>query len=249
MEHGSYGVLILLLVLTGAGMPMPEEVPIIYAGVAASVGKLNVWGALASCFVGALVGDCVLFSIGYHFGHGLAMKHPWMANFLHADREARVENWIKHHGLKVLFVARFLVFLRAPVYLAVGVLRMPLRQFVLVDMVCAASVVGSFFGLSYLYGEQIYRWIRGFELSLTLIVVACVAAAALWTFYKSRSRMTKTDEAAEHQEPAAEAANRVEPPGNGVEPPSNLVQPKDGVAGRPESCHRPADASRHERPA
>lgn len=186
MEHYSYGILVLLLILTGAGLPLPEEVPIIYAGVASSAGNMNVWIALACCFVGALVGDCVLYGIGYKFGHGLAMRHPRIAEFLHADREARVEKWIKCHGLKVLFVARFLVFVRAPVYLAAGVLRMPVRQFVLVDMVCAGSVVGTFFGLAYLYGEEIRRKIQGFELLLTIVVVVCVVAALAWTLYRGR---------------------------------------------------------------
>jgi membrane protein DedA with SNARE-associated domain len=186
IEHGSYGIIFLVLVLTGAGLPMPEEVPIIYAGVAASAGTLNPWAALAVCFAGALMGDCVLYSIGYHFGHSLAMKHPRLADFLHADREARVERMIRKHGLKVLFVARFLVFFRAPVYLAAGVLRMPARQFVLIDSFCAAAVVGAVFGLSYYYGDQIQRFIRGSELLLTIIVALCVLAVALWTWWKSR---------------------------------------------------------------
>jgi membrane protein DedA with SNARE-associated domain len=187
IEHGSYGLIFLVLVLTGAGLPMPEEVPIIYAGVAASGGSLNAWSALAVCFAGALIGDCVLYTIGYHFGHGLAMKHPRLADFLHAEREARVERWIARHGLKVLFVARFLVFFRAPVYLAVGVMRMPVRRFVLIDSFCAAAVVGVVFGLSYRYGDQIQRVIRGSEVLLTIIVAMCVLAALLWTWWKGRS--------------------------------------------------------------
>jgi len=190
MEHGSYGIIVLVLILTGAGLPMPEEVPIVYAGVAASVGTLNVWGALAACFIGALVGDCVLYTIGYKFGHGLAMKHPRLADFLHADREARVEKWITRHGLKVLFVARFLVFLRAPVYLAVGIMRMPVRRFVLFDTFSAAAVVGSVFGLSYLYGPNIQKFISGSELLLTAIVALCVAAALIWTWWKGHWQPT-----------------------------------------------------------
>jgi membrane protein DedA with SNARE-associated domain len=187
MEHGSYGVIVLLLILTGAGLPMPEEVPIVYAGVAASVGKLNPWIALASCFVGALIGDSVLYGIGYQFGHSLAMKHPRLATFVHADREARVERWIEQHGLKVLFLARFMVFLRAPVYLAIGIMRMPVRRFLLVDTFCAAAVVGTVFGLSYLYGEPIRRWIRGSELLLTMVVVLIVCVALVYTWRKSKS--------------------------------------------------------------
>ncbi len=191
LEHGSYGFLVLVLILTGAGLPLPEEIPIVFAGVAAKTGAMNPWGALLSCFVGALIGDCVLYTIGYHFGHNLTMKHPRLAALLHAEREARIERWIKQHGLKILFVVRFMVVLRAPVYLAVGILRMPVRQFVLVDTFCAASVVGTFFGLSYIYGENIKKWIRGGEWLLTIVVLVCVGLALLWTWRRGKASAAK----------------------------------------------------------
>ncbi len=191
----SYGLIVVVLILTGAGLPLPEEAPIIYAGAAAAAGKLNVWAALACCFCGALLGDCVLYSIGYRFGRTLAMKHPRFANLLHAQREAQVERWIQRHGLRVLLVARFMVGIRAPVYLAVGMLRMPLRRFVLVDAFCAALVVGFFFALSYRFGEQIYAHIRGFEWVLTVVVAGLAVAVLLWTWNQSASPAGKESSA------------------------------------------------------
>ena len=38
------------------------------AGIAAASGRVDPWGALAACLVGALVGDCIMYAIGYHFG-------------------------------------------------------------------------------------------------------------------------------------------------------------------------------------
>src|SRR5580698_7611600 len=94
LEHGSYLGITLVLILTGCGLPLPEEVPIIAAGVAASLGKLNPWMALAACLVGALLGDCVLYGIGYHFGHNLMRAHPRLGHLLHAEREAKMERLV-----------------------------------------------------------------------------------------------------------------------------------------------------------
>lgn len=170
-DHISYFGIILVLILTGTGLPLPEEVPIIAAGIASSVGTLNPWWAFLSCIVGALLGDAVLYAIGYHFGHSLVVRHPRFAHLVHAEYEAKIEEMIRRHGLKVFFLARFMVGIRAPVYLTAGILRMSFRRFMLIDAFCATAVVGLFFGLSYAYGERVTGWIRDSEIGLTVAAV------------------------------------------------------------------------------
>jgi membrane protein DedA with SNARE-associated domain len=191
LEHGSYLGIFLVLVLTGCGLPLPEEVPIIAAGVASSLGKLNPWIALASCLAGALCGDSMLYLIGYQFGRNLVKAHPRLAHLLHAEREAKMEQYINRYGLSVLFVARFLVLIRAPVYLSIGILRHPYRKFLLFDAFCAAAVVGLFFGLSYAFGDHVAKWIRGSEVVFTVVVVvAVVALLMVWWVRRRRQRGT-----------------------------------------------------------
>ena len=192
LDHVSYVGIILVLILTGSGLPVPEEVPIIAAGVASSVGTLNPWIAFASCLVGALAGDSVIYMIGYHFGHSLIVKHPRFAHLLHAEREAKIEEMIRKHGLKVFFLSRFMVGIRAPVYLTAGILRMSFRRFILIDAFCATSVVGLFFGLSYAYGEGLTQWIRRSEIGVTVLVAvgACVIS---FIFLWKRRRLKRLD--------------------------------------------------------
>ena len=159
-DHVSYLGIIVILVLTGCGLPLPEEVPIVAAGIASSVGKLNPWWAFFSCLLGALGGDAVLYAIGYHFGHSLITRHPRFAHLLHAEREAGIEQMIRRHEVKVFFLSRFMVGVRAPVFLAAGVLRIPFYRFLIIDAFCATTVVGLIFGLSYAYGDRLTNLIR-----------------------------------------------------------------------------------------
>ena len=46
---GSYLGIILFLMLTGCGLPIPEEVPIVLAGVLSAEGKLMPEWAFAAC--------------------------------------------------------------------------------------------------------------------------------------------------------------------------------------------------------
>jgi len=97
----SYLGIILFLILTGCGMPIPEEVPIVLAGVlSAKADGLIPWVAYCSCLIGALVGDAIMYGIGYRWGHNLFKDHPRFAKFLHAEREERFEQAIQNHGLK-----------------------------------------------------------------------------------------------------------------------------------------------------
>ena len=194
LEHASYLGIIVVLVLTGSGLPVPEEVPIIIAGVAAFHGQLNPWLALASCFVGAILGDCVMYAIGYHFGHNVLRDHPWFARFLKPEREAHIEEMLNQHGWKVFFLARFLVGLRSPVYLTAGILRISFRRFLLVDLFCAGIVICTFFGLSYLFAERITDWfqrIRNAEIGISVAIVASVLAVVLYFYVRHRRRVAR----------------------------------------------------------
>jgi membrane protein DedA with SNARE-associated domain len=188
LQHGSYLGIFLVLLLTGCGLPLPEEVPIIAAGVASSVGKLNPWIALAACLAGALCGDSMLYLIGYHFGRNLVKAHPRLAHLLHAEHEAKMEEHINRYGLRVLFVARFLVLVRAPVYLSIGILRHPYRKFLLFDAFCASAVVGLFFGLSYAFGDRVAKWIHDSELVFTAVFVAAAGVLLAWWLRRRRHR-------------------------------------------------------------
>jgi len=127
----------------------------------------------------------VMYWIGHHFGRRVLRERAWWSRVVKPETEARVEQLIRCHGLKVFFVARFLVGLRSPVYLAAGVMHVPFRRFLFFDAICATTVIGTFFGLSYFLSEQfgnsIYQWIRDAELTATVIVVTgLVVLAFFW---------------------------------------------------------------------
>ena len=129
-----------------------------------------------------------MYWIGYHFGRGVLCEHRWWARCVTPQREARIEEMFRRHGLKVFFVARFLVGLRTPVYLTAGILRVSFKKFVLIDLICATAVVGTFFGLTYYFGENIARWFKDVEVLVTIAVVIAVACVAfyLWRRYRRK---------------------------------------------------------------
>lgn len=182
----SYLGIIVFLVLTGCGMPIPEEVAFVVAGVLSAEGKLHTGLALASCLVGALLGDSVMYAIGRRWGHSLLNSHPRLAKLLHADRQKAFEDAVERHGFKVMLASRFLVGVRGPVYVAAGAARMPYRKFLMIDLVGASLVVFTVFMLSYVFGDRVIDWIREAELTATIAVAIAAIIIGIILYRRSR---------------------------------------------------------------
>jgi membrane protein DedA with SNARE-associated domain len=203
IEHGGYLGILLFLVLTGCGLPIPEEVPIVLAGVLSSQGHFDPWLAFVVCVVGALLGDSAMYWIGFHFGPGLVNRHPLLSRWLGATRHEKFDEAVSRHMFKVMALARFMVGVRGPVYLSAGIVRAPFRRFVLCDLVCATMVVGTFFWSAYLFGDQITKLLKDAEWALTMTVILLALIAALWWLRRKKQpvidetvlQMTQDEEA------------------------------------------------------
>ncbi len=189
LEQGSYLGIVLFLTLTGLGLPVPEEIPIVAAGVASRAGALDWWLALPACLIGALLGDSLMYAIGRFFGARFLREHRLLSGFLTEEREKKIELLIQQHGIKAFFAARFLVGLRSPFYLTAGILRVKYRWFLFADFICASIVISAFFGLAYAFGNRITGLIQSAEKGLTLVVlIAGIVAFAVATFLWFRKR-------------------------------------------------------------
>jgi membrane protein DedA with SNARE-associated domain len=194
LQSGSYLGIFAFMVLTGCGLPLPEEVAIVFAGVQSAQGDLLTPAAYIACLAGALVGDAVMYGIGRRFGHSLVRRHPRLAKLVHAEREEHFERAILRHGFKVLLLSRFMVGVRGPVYLAAGVVRMPFRRFLLWDLVCATVVVSVFFAIAHYLGEVFDRdaiggMVRETELIITVVALAAAGVIAFVALKRHRRRL------------------------------------------------------------
>ncbi|MEX2141866.1 MAG: DedA family protein [Pirellulales bacterium] len=212
LSDASYLWVIIFLILTGCGLPIPEEVGIIAAGVWAADGAMNFWLGLLACLFGCIVGDSIMYAIGYRFGKSVLREHPMFTGFLTPERERHIEQLIRRRGAVVLFTARFLVGVRGPVYLTAGILHFPYRRFLLIDLFCATIVVSLFYSLAWFYGQDIITWIRTAEEGITLAVAIALAVGAgfFWLHHRRSKRMIETLDRISEGLPASEASAEFE---------------------------------------
>jgi membrane protein DedA with SNARE-associated domain len=155
-EPWSYLLVFGVLLLCGFGLPIPEDVTLIAAGLMAYYGKADVFVMIAVGLAGVMLGDGTMFQIGKRFGYRV-FEWKWMARIMHAERLEAVKDKLQNHGNKVIFSARFMPGLRSLVFLSSGALGIPFRVFLLFDGMAALISVPAIVYSCYFFGNEINR--------------------------------------------------------------------------------------------
>lgn len=175
--------LFVFIVLTGFGLPLPEELAVVTAGALSARGVLDPTIAVVVCMVAALVGDCAVYGLGRFAGHHVGAAPRWWLPSISPERLASTQALLHRHGFVILFLARFLIGFRFAVYLAIAASRLSFARFVALDVVCVIAVVGTFFALSHelslRMGDALFDAIHTGHLIATAVVVVVVALVAL----------------------------------------------------------------------
>lgn len=183
----SYFGIALLLVLGGLGLPVPEEAPIILAAVLSKNERMWWPLALASCFVGVLLGDFVVYFLGYFYGERV-LSLRLTRKFLTRPREAQIKGYFHRHGFKILILGRFAVGFRTAAYLTAGILKLPALKLFLTDLFAASLSTLLMFGLGYFFARQIEASFDQVKHWLTAIAAVAIAVWILHRYYKARRR-------------------------------------------------------------
>lgn len=154
IERFTYLGILAVLVLGGLGVPIPEEMAIVAAGVLSHEGPARWWLALPLCVVGVLSGDVALYWTGRRWGERVL---NWRAVrwVLTPPREETLKTAYREHAMKTVATARHVPGLRAAAFLTAGIARVPFWKFILADTAAAAVSVPLTFTLAYVFTDQI----------------------------------------------------------------------------------------------
>lgn len=154
LQRYTYGGILAVLLLGSLGLPVPEEMPIVAAGVLSHQDLAHWWLALPVCVVGALSGDVILYWVGRRWGRRVRGWWP-VRHLLTAERAGWLDNAYREHAMKTVVTARHVAGLRAAAFLSAGIARVPFWKFVVADGAAAAVSIPITFGLAYFFSYQI----------------------------------------------------------------------------------------------
>ena len=188
LEHFTYLALLIVLVLCGLGLPLPEDVALLAGGFLAHRGLTRFPITVGVSLIGVVTGDSSLFFLGRRFGQGL-LRYFGLGRPDSQRRIARLQEFMLRHGDRTVFYGRFLAGLRALIYLSAGSLGVPPSRFFFYDILGALISVPVVVSLGYFFGgnlETLVRYIGGAERAVLLAVALSAAVNATRLMIPSR---------------------------------------------------------------
>jgi membrane protein DedA with SNARE-associated domain len=177
MQPSPYTGIILLLILGTLGLPFPEDTTLILSGFLMAQDIIQSLPALFVIYPTLLMTDFFLYWIGKKYGRRV-VEHKIFHRILSQNRLLKLEEKFRKWGIWVIFFGRNLLGVRAQIFLAAGVMRMPARKFLFADALSALITMAIMIGIGYFGGSQIQllredmaRMNRMMMFSLVLIVL------------------------------------------------------------------------------
>jgi membrane protein DedA with SNARE-associated domain len=193
-QFGYVGVFVALLA-AGFGFPIPEELPVITAGIMVGHEDTNLrwYYMLPVVMAGVVIGDAVLYGLGRIWGRHLLDIRFVRRHLVPLDKQEQIEKNFAERGIWVLLGARLLPGIRAPVFIMAGVMRVPLARFLLADAIYAIPLVNVLFWLSYFLTDQmleIFNQIKQYKSLVAVSVLSAIAGALIQKYVLGRSVST-----------------------------------------------------------
>jgi membrane protein DedA with SNARE-associated domain len=186
IEQSGYLGVAFLMFLETIFPPIPSEVIMPIAGMAAAKGKLGFIGVVASGTAGAMLGNTVWYlaarALGVHrlkplitrYGRWLTVSWPEVQ---------RAERWFAEHGTFFVFFGRLLPTVRSLVSVPAGLLRMRFKSFFIASLLGTAAWTTILAGAGYRLQNDVSEVERmvGPVSNAVLVVLALGYAWRLWT--------------------------------------------------------------------
>jgi membrane protein DedA with SNARE-associated domain len=159
--------------------PLPSEVILPMAGLAASRGSFSLVEALVWTTAGSVIGALLLYGLGVWLGLGRLRAIAAKVPLLHPEDIDRTVAWFGRHGGKAVFFGRMIPIFRSLISIPAGITRMPVWRFTL--LTAAGSLLwNSIFVLSgYFLGES-WHIVERYADLLQYVVIGVTVLAVGW---------------------------------------------------------------------
>jgi membrane protein DedA with SNARE-associated domain len=183
-QYGYWAVFVPVFLET-AGLPLPGETSLLFAGVASSTGRIDVFWTIVVGATAAILGDNVGYAIGRFGGRRLVMK---LAHIGGIEKSlAWGEAYFERRGGITVFFARWLPGLRIFGAWIAGMVHMKWWKFAIWNAAGGIAWTTSIVLLGHFFGKSIHvvERVLGIGGVIALLVVA-VALIVLWRRHEKR---------------------------------------------------------------
>ncbi|MGX2972737.1 DedA family protein [Helicobacter sp. T3_23-1059] len=177
VEKWGYVILFFWSVLEG-------ELGLIFAGIAAHTGHLNVFLAIFVAGLGGFAGDQIYFYIG-------RFNKDYIQNRLISQRRklALAHLLLQKYGWSIIFIQRYMYGMRTIIPISIGITRYNAFKFAIINLLSAWVWAAITITLAWLLGEQILDILQTFKSHpyIFIVLAGVLLGGVLW-FFNSRTR-------------------------------------------------------------
>jgi membrane protein DedA with SNARE-associated domain len=180
-----YLSLFVILVGSALGVPIPEDLPLIAAGIAVNNQLVEVIPTFLVCYISIILGDSIVYAIGYRLGTKLFEK-SWFKSRVSAAHIRRTRMNLHRRSWLMIFLARHLFYLRTATFLVCGAVKMSFKRFILIDLCAAAISTPIMMSVGYLASEH---WDKAREVFRHIEILALIPVVfVLYALVKKRKK-------------------------------------------------------------
>jgi membrane-associated protein len=178
LRHWGYWIMLPLMILEG-------PVATIISAMLASLGAFNAYVVLIFSILGDVIGDVMLYGLGYKYGMGFVQN---FGKYIGITEKLvlRMERYFEKHGGKTIFAVKSTTGLCWATFVAAGIVKMDFKKFLKNSFYGGIVWSGFLVAMGYFYG-YLWREIRD-NISWIGWIMFCIVAVTfiIVNIYKSR---------------------------------------------------------------
>lgn len=192
--HGFFAYLLVLVALLAGsiGIPAPEDLTLIAAGVLCSLAQVNTLIMGITCYFGLILGDLIIYRIGWMAGPTLFRK-KWFRRHISTKRLQTMRTNLHKRTMLTILIARHLFYIRTATFLMCGAVRISFARFILMDAIAALITTPLMMGIGYIFANN-YQAILKWMADLKMLLVALGVVAAFFIVRHYRRTRSESDE-------------------------------------------------------
>src|SRR5262245_37479930 len=185
-RHGLLAAfLFLLLEEAGVPVPVPGDFLMLYLGVRAGEGRIQLWQAIAVMEMATIIGATFLYAVTRLAGRSLVYRYGRYIR-LTPERLDTAEQWLSTHGARAVFLGRLLPGLRIVTAVACGVFSVRARVFVPSMSLGALLYIAVYTLLGFFLGQPVLDVLDRIHLPLGLLGWLVPLSLLLWWTARAR---------------------------------------------------------------
>ena len=189
-----YGLWVIFfgVMLENAGIPVPGETVLLFAGFVAYQGNVNLWWAMVVGMVAASIGDSLGYMVGRFAGESFVEKYVRRFSLLNRQFK-RAESQFHRYGHWAVFVGRFITGLRVFAGPLAGMFRMAYPRFLFYNLTGAAIWATTIVSVGFIFGgswESLLRFVEKLHW-FTLAGIGILAIVVAIVYYTRRRNRAK----------------------------------------------------------